>query len=88
MMVGADRAQAVYAAISQQPGFADLSAAEKQSVLSQLRSVWSADLAYITSRAQVNPSSLQNPAGQAVSTPAGPGATSAPANIVGLGTVS
>lgn len=92
MMVGADRASAVYAAVSEQAGFNDLTAAEKQSVQAQLRTVFSADLAYITSRAQVNPATLQNPSGQPVATAGSPssqtGATTAPSTLIGLGTVS
>lgn len=92
MMVGADRASAVYAAISGQAGFSDLTAAEKQSVQAQLRTVFTADLAYITARAQVNPATLQNPSGQPVSVTGSPsaqsGATTAPATLIGLGTVS
>lgn len=92
MMNGSDRGDAVYAVVAAQAGFDKLSDAEKASVKASLRAFWAADLSYITAHAQVNPSTLQSPAGQPVSTTGGPaaqtGATTAPASLLGLGTVS
>jgi len=88
MMRADDRAQAVYNALASQPGFSALNEAERARVKAQLVTVWGADLGYIVGNAQVNPATLQNPAGQPVATPMGAGATSAPAAIIGLGSVS
>lgn len=92
MMNGNNRGDAVYAAVSAQPQFAALSDAEKTSVRNSLRNIWTADLAYVTANAQVNPNTLQDPGGAPVSTTGGPaaqtGTVTAPTAITGLGTVS
>jgi len=91
MMAGDDRGDAVYAVVSQTPGFAALSQAEKDSVRQQLRTLWGADLAYVEGNAQVMPNTLQNPAGQPVATTGGPaaqsGSTTAPSTLTGYGVV-
>ena len=87
MLNGSDRTQAVYAAIAAQAGFDALNDAEKAKVKAQLQMVYGADLGYIVNNAVIQPGTLQNPAGQPVSTPTGPGATSAPAALTGTGLV-
>ncbi len=93
-MTSAGRRDAIYAAIaSANPNFSKLSQSEKDTLKASIGAVWGdGDLPYITANAQVNPGSLNNPAGQPVSTTGGPAAqtgfTTAPEAIAGLGTVS
>jgi hypothetical protein len=92
MMTGNNRADAVYAVVSAQQNFTLLSDDEKKTVQANLRIVFGADLAYVVGNAQVNPGSLTDPAGAAVSTTGSPAAqtgfvTSA-TKITGLGTLS
>lgn len=92
MMTGDARAQAVYASIQNNAAFAKTTDAERQSILASLRSIFTADLGYITGYAQVNPGSLETPAGAAVITSGSPttqsGSVTTPTLITGLGTLS
>lgn len=86
-MTAAGRTQAIYAVVSSQPGFEKLNDDERAKVRQQMQLIYGADLGYIVNNADILPGTLQNPAGQVVSTPTGPGATAAPANIIGKGLV-
>lgn len=91
-MSGNDRADQIFAYVSAQPRFSDISKEEQAACKAQLRAIWGTDLAYIVGHAQVNPSTLQNPAGQPVATAGGPtaqtGSTTSPSTLIGLGTLS
>lgn len=86
------RGQAVYDYMAKQGAFSKLNDAEKQTLLAGLVGLYGADLSYITGNATIVPSTLQNPAGQPVSTAgsaaAQSGATTAPSTLIGTGKVT
>lgn len=87
MMVGNDRADALYAVVAARPEFAGLNKDEQASVRTQLRTLFGADTSYIQGAAEVAPGSLLTPAGATVATPTGPGSVTTPTALQGRGKV-
>lgn len=84
------RTQAVYNAVSAQPGFGQLTDAEKAQVKAQLGTIFGADLAYLLGNVTVLPSALQTPPGATVlvSTTSGSGSVTRATQVTGTGVLS
>ncbi|RZL29684.1 MAG: hypothetical protein EOP64_00330 [Sphingomonas sp.] len=87
---GNQRAQLVYNRAAAQPAFANMSQAEKDAFLGQLKNIFTDDTAYLTQNAVVLPAGMSVPAPIPVQVAilSGTGATTAPGGVAGTGTIS
>ncbi len=86
-LIGDDRGTAVYNVVASQPGFDQVTTAERSKILAQLKVFFGADTGYLTANATLVPGTFASPAGQGVqvNTGTGTGSTNAPGPLTGQG---